>query len=230
MTKFSHLFALTGALAFVASTVPYTSVSAQDVGEGGGGGYSGHGHGMGGHEVVTPFEPGFTPPIIGATSASSATVDLDTASPAATQQITQSIEATYAFCASSVQQEYLIDCLGSNLAELAAEIPKTGDYAEAAQILNDASKKLRSIARDNRSASLPKARLRGVVNDVEITTKRLVPVETSALSASAALAADVLVETQTLLLRSAENSERRKVPYEEIALAVGTQTILLRSL
>ncbi|MFT6167921.1 MAG: hypothetical protein ACJAR9_000024 [Celeribacter sp.] len=225
MTKFSHLFALTGALAFVASTIPYTSISAQEISEGGSG-YTGH-HGAGGHEVVSSFEPGFTPPIIGT---SSTKIDMKTASPAATAKITKAIEAAYAFCARSVQKEYMIDCLGSNLADLAAEIPKTGDYAEAAQILADAATKLRTIARDNRSATLPKARLKGIVDDVEVTTKRLIPVETSSLSTSAALAADVLEETQTLLLRSAENSERRKIPYEEIALAVGSQKVLLRSL
>lgn len=226
MQKLSHIFALTGALAFVASTVPYTSVSAQDVGSERGGGH----HGAGAHEVVSSFEPGFTPPNIGASPANAQKGITDVASAAATAQIVQSIDAAYAFCARSVQQEYLIDCLGSNLADLAAEIPKTGDYAEAAQILEDASKKLRTIARDNRSSTLPKARLKGMVDDVEVTTKRLVPVETSSLSESAALAADVLAETQTLLLRSSENSERRKVPYEQIAMAIGSQKILLRSL
>jgi hypothetical protein len=165
MQKPSHIFALTGALAFVASTVPYTSVSAQDVGSERGGL-----HGAGAHEVVSSFEPGFTPPNIGASSGNASKVITDVASAAATAQIVQSIDAAYAFCARSVQQEYLIDCLGSNLADLAAEIPKTGDYAEAAQILTDASQKLRAIARDNRSTTLPKARLKGMVDDVEITT------------------------------------------------------------
>lgn len=224
MKKLSHLFALTGALAFIASTVPYTSASAA------GGGYGGSVNSFDGHEMVTPFEPGFTAPVIGQRSTTLSGIAKGPASAAATALIVRAIEGAYTFCASAEQQEYLVSCLSDRFAEIAAEIPKSGDYAEAAKILKNASAKMQAIARDNKSKTLPKARLKGVMDGAEITTSRLIPVETSAVNASVMQTAEVLEETQTLLLRSAENSDRRKIPYEQIAQAVGSQKVLLRSL
>jgi hypothetical protein len=58
----------------------------------------------------------------------------------------------------------------------------------------------------------------------------LTPIKTEAVSSTGVQAAEILEEAQTLLLRSTSNSDRRKVHYAQMAQAVGSETILLRSL
>jgi len=57
-----------------------------------------------------------------------------------------------------------------------------------------------------------------------------VPIATERLEAANALATTILREAETVLLRAGERSERRKVAFTQVALAVGSSsTILLRS-
>lgn len=188
-----------------------------------------------GEDVVITFEPGFIPPSIGASkptalSPTGEVIELETVSNDATNFVTQAIEGIYAFCSSASQTEYMVDCLGAGLADVADQLPDTGDYAEARAILEDASQKLRALATANKSTTLPKARLSGTIKAKPVRTKRLTPVKTPAISSTGAQAAAILEEAETLLLRSVANSDRRKVHYAQMAQAVGSQTILLRSL
>lgn len=152
------------------------------------------------------------------------------ASRAATKDITQSIDGVYKFCTTVQQKEYMVDCLGAGLDEIAESMPKTGDYAEAQAILENASVKLRALAKTNASKTLPKGRLSGTVNKKPVRTQTLTPVKTAALKSTTAQATAILKEAETLLLRSTANSDRRKVHYAQMAKAVGTGTVLLRSL
>jgi hypothetical protein len=189
-----------------------------------------------GEEVVSQFEPGFAfepkkgfqPPFTNLTAGPP--IEFGTVSNQATERVTRSIEGVYAFCLSVGQQEYLVDCLGAGLADLADELPNTGDYAEAKVILENAAVKLRALAQANASPTLPKARLSGTINNTPVRTKRLTPVKTEAVSSTAVQAAAILEEAETLLLRSTSNSDRRKVHYAQMAQAIGSQKILLRSL
>lgn len=233
MQKSYLKFAVSGAVALAVASFNVTPVAA-------------------GENVVTPFEPGFVIPPIGSGSKGSGnegaggngsggneeesttpeleTVPLTEVSNAGTTAVTAAIQAVYSFCSSADQTEYLVDCLGAGLADVADKLPDTGDYAEAQAILEDASAKLRALARANASNTLPRARLAGKVNNKPVRTKRLTPVKTEAVSSTGQQAAAILQEAETLLLRSAANSDRRKVHYAQMAKAVGSETVLLRSL
>lgn len=126
---------------------------------------------------------------------------------------------------------YYVDCLGERLEALAAELSSKGDYGEAQKIIEDASKKLRRVAAQNRDRSKPRVRVPTPKSVKSKTTRPIVATKPEAQKEVRAQAEAIIAETQTLLLRSAANSAQRKSHYEQIAAAVGSETkVLLRSL
>ncbi len=146
-----------------------------------------------------------------------------------TKTVTSALRDSYSFCAAIDRQEYLVDCLGEQLAEIAAAIPETGDYAQAKKILQEASGKLRRLARANASPSMPPIRVSGTVKGKKITTRPLTPVRRERVKSVNQQAAQILQEAETKLLRSAETSDRRLIAYAQMAKAVGSNKTLLRS-
>jgi hypothetical protein len=190
-----------------------------------------------GHEPVTVFEPGIQPSTIIGTktaklSALISTVSDDeyqSVSPRNTKSITDAISLAVSICAGS-PEVYAVSCLGNQLSEIAASLPKTGDYAESAKILAETGRKLQALARQNRDRSKPPVRLSANVQGRTITTAPLVAVSTASLPSVNEQANAILEEAQTLLLRSVANSDRRKSHYEAISAVVGSSKVLLRSL
>jgi hypothetical protein len=154
---------------------------------------------------------------------------LITTNPQATGYVTATITNSYRICASLTQKEYTVDCLGERLEALVRTMPETGDYAEARQVLEDTAQKLRSLAQQNRSPTLPRARISTTVNEVPVTSAPLTPVRTEAVEETLAEAVDILDEAATTLLRSAANSAQRAVSYQAMAQAVGSNKVLLRA-
>jgi hypothetical protein len=117
--------------------------------------------------------------------------------------------------------EYRIDCLRATFLAAARLVPSNRpDYDKARRILNNATRGLDRIVEQSLDSEAPKAKLgREMVRAVRKDSAR------SALS----VARLVVTEAETLLIRSAENSKRRMVHYAQIAKAVGSTKVLLRS-
>lgn len=146
-----------------------------------------------------------------------------------TKSVTDALQDSYAFCARIERQEYLADCIGDQLEEVATAIPDWGDYAEAKDILLETSSKLRRLARTNASPSRPPIRAQGTVKGKQIRTGPLTPVREDRVETVKQQAAAILEEAETKLLRSAQASDRRLIAYAQMAKAVGSNKTLLRS-
>ena len=149
------------------------------------------------------------------------------------EEIVQNIEKqlfqAQNFCRRVPAAEYTVDCLGDALAQIAKNMPATGDYAEARAIIDQTAKKLRALAQENASDTLPRGRIRSTGADGKRSASPVTPVQTDTIQQTNRAAVAILEEAETLLLRSAENSAARKVHYQRIALAVGSNKVLLRS-
>ena len=156
--------------------------------------------------------------------------DLDEVSTPATNAITSRIGQSSRLCIQTASG-YYVDCLGERLGALAAELPKSGEYAEARKIIHRASKKLRRLAKVNRDTTKPRIRIKFTDSKSSKTTKtiRATAPELNRLVRNEAEA--ILLEAQTLLLRSVNSSQKRKTHYQQISAALGSETkVLLRSL
>lgn len=123
---------------------------------------------------------------------------------------------------------YRIDCLRVEFREIARTLPRTGDYALAGQALTSAADRLERIVKSNADSTRPKIS----PTPLKPAAKRIQPliaVKPSAVRAASVAATKVIADTATILLRSTENSERREVSYQEIAQAIDSTKILLRS-
>ena len=167
-----------------------------------------------------------TPPVLLGDGAGSDENGLLEVSTINTDNLVNQLQRGQQFCEGLAQGEYVIDCMGDSLQKAADGLPEGGDYAAVRAALEDASAKLAELARQNASTSLT----RGLVQaNGQQSSRRFTPVATEALAALNAQASAIIDEAQTILLRSAQNSERRRVHYQRIAEAVGSNKILLRS-
>ena len=151
-------------------------------------------------------------------------------SSANTDAIIEELAAGSRFCSEIAQKEYVIDCMSDRLDKAAKNLPSKGDYSDVKTALEVASRKLNDLALQNASAAMTRSLVLATGPGGGASSRPLVPVESSLLDQLNAQAGDILGEAQTILLRSTENSERRKVHYERIAEAVGSNKVLLRSL
>ncbi|WP_424978292.1 hypothetical protein [Leisingera sp. S232] len=148
-------------------------------------------------------------------------------STAFTNSIVTQIGVASAAC-EAVGTAYRTDCLAKELQELVKELPAHGEYAAAREVLAKASSELADLSRQNRDNSQP--RLRVTVQDDKKTIRRPVAAvkpETAAATNAKALA--VLDEATTVLLRSAEGSSNAALHYQQIAQALNSSKVLLRS-
>ena len=176
-------------------------------------------HGGAGPVVTSPLvfvPPSVFPSIDGPT----------TASQSATDQIAGRIQAAVRLC-SGVGGPYRVDCLADQLASTAASLPDTGDYAEAKAAIEDAAQKLHALARANADAGAPRVTAR--MGDVR-TSRPIIPVAPEAQAEVNVQADAILSEAATVLLRSADNSPQLQDDYIQIATAVGSTKVLLRSI
>ena len=156
---------------------------------------------------------------------------LEVVSKEGTNYVASGLQDAASFCR-QLKDEYAVDCLADRLQALARSMPETGDYAEARAALADAANKLSALSLQNEAPSLPRIRASTPATTTKpaVRTRPLVPIAPAKLASVAKQADAILAETQTILLRSAEKSERRKIPYQQIAAAMGSNKILLRSL
>lgn len=191
---------------------------------------------MAGPRPVAVSPSVFVPPVVAlppappAAAVDPALANAQTASAQATQRIVRTIRSSQVFCASVGNSAYAIDCLSERLAATAASLPETGDYAEAREALTVASRKLNQVARNNSTRDLPRINVRQPVEGGIATSRPLVPVAPERQAEANAQAAAILDEAATVLLRSTESADDRRDDYLQIATAVGSNKVLLRSL
>lgn len=133
------------------------------------------------------------------------------------------------FCG-SLDDAYSVDCLANQYEQIAKTLPNRGDYVPIKKQLISAAEELAALARENQDPVLPVIRPKSKSKSPKgKTTRALVPVRKARIAAVKKAAVKVLEETQTILLRSAENSRRRKISYTKISAAIGSNKVLLRS-
>lgn len=151
---------------------------------------------------------------------------LEVISTETTRQIIDEINAGVAFCKQLVRQEYMVDCLSDRLQSVADGLSAVGEYSEVRAALEAAAQKLHALALANSSADLPQTVHRSAGRS---SSRPLTAVSDAALASVNGQAAAIIESTKLVLLRSSENSERRRVAFEQISQVVDSTKVLLRS-
>ncbi|MCV2867421.1 hypothetical protein OEW28_02105 [Defluviimonas sp. WL0002] len=147
-----------------------------------------------------------------------------------TDQIVDVISTAQETCSDEwINDTYRIDCIRQTLLLAAARLPNRGDYAPVKDALLDAADKLDRIVEQNASASSGRVTPPIGGRPLAPTLPPLRAVSPEAQERAVAEAIAVLEEAETILLRSAENSERRLVHYQQVAQAIDSTKVLLRS-
>lgn len=146
-----------------------------------------------------------------------------------TRQLVSSLATAKAFCGGLDKSAYRVDCLAERLQVVSDGIPEDSDYDEVRQVLNAASAEMAQLARNNRDADLPRAPASRQGDSSERTTRPLTPISAAAQAEVGQQAIAILEQAQTQLLRSAEGSNSRSLQYAQIAQAIDSTKVLLRS-
>jgi hypothetical protein len=169
--------------------------------------------------------PVFIPPGVPGTGIGETPADLDTISLAVAERLAAARE----FCGRIPTTEYIVDCLAERLDAISREMPRSGELAEARQVIADTSRRLAALARANADPELPRATVRTPQDGVQ-TSRPLTPVRRETAAEINEQAAEIVEQAEILLLRSSQQSALRQLPYQRIAAAMGSNKILLRSL
>ncbi|WP_141118014.1 hypothetical protein [Leisingera sp. JC1] len=124
--------------------------------------------------------------------------------------------------------DYKIDCMAERFEAMEKDMALLAGHAPVREILAQTARGLRGIARENRDPQQPRIKLRSGSPE-QSSHRPIVAVAPQRQAAALAAAVAVLEEAETLLLRSAENSASRAVNYQQIAAAIGSSKVLLRS-
>lgn len=160
----------------------------------------------------------------GSGSAISAGVEVPTSY--VTNSIVKNINAARAECG-SYDPVYRIDCLRQRFADIARRIPSGPAYSQARQIIGRAASQLGRIQAGISDAKAPRKRSRGNARLRE--AKVYIAARRDKLNKALEQARQVVAEAETQLLRAGENSEKRAGHYQQIAAALGSTKVLLRS-
>lgn len=175
-----------------------------------------------GKEAVDGVGPIFIPPGI----PDGGGVTIDTPGVAAATRI---LDATSQFCAALKDDTYVVDCLAERMRAAANAMPRTGEMAQARSYLQQAADDLEATVQTYRDTARPRVNAR-MANRPEMSTQRpLAPVRPEALEAAKSRALTILEETETVLLRAADQSAERALAFQQVAAAVGSNKVLLRS-
>ncbi|MEL6521385.1 MAG: hypothetical protein AAFQ66_10495 [Pseudomonadota bacterium] len=151
-------------------------------------------------------------------------------SPTATETIVREIQDAADTC-SRIPDIYRLDCLRAEYERIARQLPKRGDYAEVQRIMARTARDLNRLVRGNRDVTKPRAAVQrpAAANAAPTRTDSFRAVQESRVNQTAAAAIAIIEEAETRLLRSAENSTRRQAHFQDVALALESGKVLLRS-
>ncbi|MFY0310188.1 hypothetical protein ACFMBG_09890 [Leisingera sp. D0M16] len=144
-------------------------------------------------------------------------------------ELLATLAAAKAFCSAAGESALQVDCLSERLETAADGIPEGTDYDEVRSVLQDTSVRLRQLARQNRDPDRRRVTVSSASNPAERTARPLTPVRASVQAAVNREAARILEEAATVLLRSAESARERQTQYAQIAEAIDSNKVLLRS-
>ncbi len=122
---------------------------------------------------------------------------------------------------------FVVDCLAERIETLVLDASDLHGHNEMKQILRDTAEELRLLARANSDPAGPRARITS--NDGQRSTRPLVAVTPSRRSSAHRQAIAILEEAETKLLRSSTQSAARASQYQQVANALGSNKVLLRS-
>ncbi|KIC18950.1 hypothetical protein RA20_13265 [Leisingera sp. ANG-Vp] len=144
-------------------------------------------------------------------------------------EILGSLTAAKAFCRATGDSALQVDCLSERLETAAADIPRGTDYDEVRGVLQDTSDRLKRLARQNRDPGRSRVTVSSSTNPAERTSRPLTPVSAAAQAEVNREAVLILQEAATILLRSAQAAQERQEQYAQIAEAIDSNKVLLRS-
>jgi len=158
--------------------------------------------------------------------------DPDTGPQAVTEQATANIIRQFTdasdFCR-LLELRYRIDCLHAQFSKIAQTLPQTGDYAPLRAALTRATNRLEDVVDSYEEPYGQKIRPRLKSQPTAARIRPLSPIRPEKQAAANQATAAVITELSTVLLRSAQGSERRQLAFQEIATAIDSTRILLRS-
>jgi hypothetical protein len=123
---------------------------------------------------------------------------------------------------------YVVDCLAERLDVLEKSMDQLAGYGDARRILRETAAQLRQITQDNVDENRPKARMASADGSFR-STRPLAAVSAAQKRRAISQAVAILAEAETQLLRSADAASGRAVHYQQIAAALGSNKVLLRS-
>jgi hypothetical protein len=132
-------------------------------------------------------------------------------------------------CDPRIDLRYRIDCLRLYYMKVASNLPDTGDYLPIKQAMLDAAAKLDAIVTKYADENAPVLRPR---EGHKPMAKRRPPVRAvkEAFAETAAFeAAQVVKETELIIIRSGGDPARRTEAYTDVAAAVEDNLVILRS-
>ncbi len=150
-------------------------------------------------------------------------------SASATAVYVDELKASIAFCQAITKREYAVDCLAERIGAVAEKMPAYGDLSAMRATLITASRKLGGVASKYRSTTLPPVRMSMAGAHPITTTRPLRAVAPENLDAALAAATTIVTETETVLLRSASQSQDRALDFQTVAAVIGSSKVLLRS-
>ncbi|OED47004.1 hypothetical protein [Leisingera sp. S232] len=139
------------------------------------------------------------------------------------------LAAAKAFCRAAGDPALNVDCLSERLETAADGIPDGTDYDEVRGVLQETSQRLKRLARQNSDPTRGRVTVTSSANPAERTSRPLTAVSSVAQAAVNQEAVRILEEAATVLLRSAEAAQERQTQYAQIAAAIDSNKVLLRS-
>ena len=181
-----------------------------------------------GPNALYTFQPGFFEDSARVSLGRNVKFTEDGLTDARTAAITDALEEIARRCA-LLPEEYRIDCLGKGYTQLATDIPEIADYQPVKEEMARAGRRLQAIALKNLDRSKPERKLPKTPEDTRNYEWASKPVMIDKIVEATKEAVMVIEETQTRLLRSAENSQRRRVHYQRVSRSLGSSRRILRS-
>jgi hypothetical protein len=146
-----------------------------------------------------------------------------------TKEIVKILEGANKTCEREIDLRYRIDCLRIYYQKVADRLPDTGDYLPVKQAMLDAAAKLDAIVNANLDENTPAIRPHEGHKPSAKRLPAIRPVKAEAAERAAAQAAEVVKETELIIIRSGGDPARRTQAYTDVAAAVEENLVILRS-
>ena len=143
----------------------------------------------------------------------------------------QTLQKAAAYCDALPDDSYQIDCISERLSYVAKQIRTDKRYVETSEVLEYASRSLADTARQYRDTSRGPKNFRTADGYAEpqTSTRPLRPISPERATDAVAAARAILTEAETVLLRSSDTDPGVTDQVKQIAAAVGSNKLLLRS-